>query len=186
MAGFDAGARGSGMVAGAMMLVTAAAIAGAQVPPRSVALGVGGHFGNFGDRVNGGVAVSAAGWRRIAPFAAVRADASYAYKVSSRLFACNAIDLPCPPGPPKHLPAIGVSTMLGALAGDGSRAYVVAGGEVMFVRNDGEAPGQIVVPKLGIGRTFPEKIFLEVTGRWRSDWGGRPLRHIILVAGWYR
>lgn len=171
----------------AMLAATGAAAAGAQAPVRSVALGAGFHYGRFGNWDNGGVAVSVAAWQRIASFSALRADVSYAFRVKGGYFVCNFNTLGCPPGAPRHIPTVGATAMLGNLAGTSTRYYALAGAEMMFLRNKSEAAkGQVVVPKLGAGMLHREKHFVEVSGRWRSDWGGRPIRHALFVLGWYR
>jgi hypothetical protein len=174
----------------AAWLVMCPALALAQAPEassRSVALGVGFNYGKFGNWDNGGVAVSAAVWQAIASVAALRADVGYAFRVNNADFGCNAIDFPCPPRAPRHIPTIGASAMLGNLAGTSTRYYALAGAEMMFLRNKSEAAkGQVVVPKFGAGMLHREKHFVEVSGRWRSDWGGRPLWHALFVVGWYR
>ena len=125
------------------------------------------------------------GWVRPASFAAFRGELTYSHNLDNTLIACASY--PCPPGAPTHIPAIGMSAMLGNLGAASTRFYVLGGADVLLTSGGPPSTSGVVgIPKLGVGALSSGSLFVEVSGRWRHDWGGWPLRHWVLLAGWYR
>ena len=161
-------------------------LAGQASQPRvSVAAGAGFHVGALGGVETNGFAGTAVAWVRPAPFAALRADATYAFNTGGSV-VCVWSD-PCPVSGLRHLSAFGASAMLGNLNAASNRSYVIAGIERLFASGRPEWDGRKrTVPKLGAGVLFPNALFVELTGRWHNEWQGWPLRHFVLIVGRYR
>jgi hypothetical protein len=158
---------------------------GQALQPRlSIAAGAGIHIGEFGGIPTNGFALSTMAWFRPASFAALRGDVTYAFNIAG-MRVC--VWDPCPVNGVRHLNGMAVTAMLGNLGAASTRGYALAGTELLLASGRPEWDGRKrTVPKLGAGVLFPSSVFVEVTGRWHSEWQGWRVRHVVFLAGWYR
>jgi hypothetical protein len=152
-------------------------------PRLSIAAGAGIHSGQFGGVTTNGFALSAMAWLRPVSFAALRGDVTYAFNRAGMLVC---VWEPCPVNGVRHLTGLAVSAMVGNLNAASTRAYALAGTELLLTSGRPEWDGrQRTVPKMGAGILFPAAVFVELTGRWHSEWQGWRVRHVVLLVGWY-
>jgi hypothetical protein len=153
----------------------------------SVGFGAGIHGGSLGGVGSNGPALAVVGWFRALPAVAARIDAGYAYNSSGGIRVCAAvIGQPCPSGGPSHVSSLGTAIMVGDLdaPATSSSTYLLLGAELLYARGRGAWQERTTtVPKLGAGLLLSRSLFVELTGRWRSEWEGWRVRHLVLLFG---
>ena len=139
------------------------------------------HVGEFGGINSSGFGVAGLTWLRLAPIVALRGDVSYAVDLPDNVVC---VFNPCQYGLSK-VTAIGVSAKVGNLLAPSTRPYLVAGAERLSTQGGEDWDGRsVVVPKLGVGALFPS-VIVELSGRWRNNWDGWRVRHVVLLVGRY-
>ena len=155
-----------------------------QVPAgRRQSLAVAGlaHVGEFGGINSNGFGVAGLAWLRLAPIVALRGDISYAMDLPDNVVC---VFNPCQDGLSEVI-AIGISAKVGNLLARSTRPYLVAGAERLATQGGQAWDGRsAVVPKLGVGALLPS-VIVELSGRWRDDWDGWRVRHVVLLVGRY-
>ena len=148
----------------------------------SVAVAGSAHAGQFGGQDTNGFGVSVLAWLRLAPMVALRSDITYTKNQSNDAICVWS---PCALMGLSEVTGVGVSAKVGNFQAPSTRPYLVAGAERLSTQGGEDWDGRsVVVPKLGVGALF-QAVFVELSGRWRDDWDGWRVRHVVLLVGRY-